>query len=399
VRIGRLIPGIIVLGLVLDAATHLIPLDRFSFRAWETLAVGAGRTGPFVPDRVYDNPRSSGDLARLPRYRHLREHRLEYFSTDAWGFRNTVPSSTDRRVSWLLVGDSFGVGSGVTDGGTLASQVARLSGEGVYNASAHAALSLRDIQFTSDRLGMTQGRVIYEFMERQTMPTVAAAGDARHFTEGPPRRRPESERYRVAIRNARIGRLNILAKWGWEALATAVGLPPTPQFAWLTIANLANGQPMLFFGGDVAVSSDGNRTLSADYLVWLRSQLAKRNLELVVLLVPTKYAVYGPLLEDPPAVPASDLPLRRLAERLEAENVFVVNTTAALRKQAADGLSRNEYNYFIDDTHWNERGIRVAAQALMDAWTARSPSIIASDHPARPEDQRGAPSPGARPPR
>jgi hypothetical protein len=139
----------------------------------------------------------------------------------------------------------------------------------------------------------------------------------------------------------------------------------------VTVAPLGNGQPMLFFGGDIAVASNADRTISPDYLVWLKSQLAKRNLELVVLLVPTKYSVYGPLLKDPPAVPPSDLPLRRLAERLEAENVFVVNVTTALRKQAADDLSRNEYVYFIDDTHWNERGIGVAAQALFDAWRAK----------------------------
>jgi hypothetical protein len=350
----------------------MIPIDRFTFRAWETLAVGAGRTGPFVPDRVYNNPRSGGDLARLLQYRRLRQPHREYFSTDAWGFRNTVQAAPDHRVGWLLVGDSFGVGSGVADGSTLASQVARLSGEGVYNASAALALPLRDIEFTSNRLGMAQGRVIYEFMERQQMPTVDAAGASRHFTDGPPARRSPSEAYRMAVRNAKIGRLEILAKRGWEGMTTAIGLPPaSPQFAWVTVAPLRNGQPILFFGGDVAVASDPDRTISPDYLVWLKSQLAKRNLELVVLLVPTKYSVYGPLLKDPPAGAPSDLPLRRLAERLEAENVFVVNVTTALRKQADDDLARNEYVYFIDDTHWNERGIGVAAQALFDAWRAR----------------------------
>ena len=134
---------------------------------------------------------------------------------------------------------------------------------------------------------------------------------------------------------------------------------------------------MLFFGGDIAVASNADRTISPDYLVWLKSQLAKRNLELVVLLVPTKYSVYGPLLKDPPSVPPSDLPLRRLAERLEAENVFVVNVTTALRKQAADDLSRNEYVYFIDDTRLERaRGIGVAAPGVV----RRLESEIAVDH-------------------
>ena len=55
--------------------------------------------------------------------------------------------------------------------------------------------------------------------------------------------------------------------------------------------------------------------------------------------------------------------------------VELATRRSALRKQAADDLSRNEYVYFIDDTHWNDRGIGVAAQALMDAWKAKSPSV------------------------
>jgi hypothetical protein len=370
-----LIPGIIAVGMALDATTRLIPIDRFSFRAWEAMTVAGGPTGPFGPDRVYRNPRSYGDLGRPPQYRHLRQHRLEDFSTDHWGFRNTVPPPPGR-VDWLLVGDSFGAGSGVGDGATLASQVARLSGEGVYNASASLPLPLRDIEFTCDRLGMKQGRVIYEFMERQEMPTVAADGASRHFTNGPPARR-RWERYRMWSRDAGIGRLNILAEWGWEAVTTTIGLPSegakSPSAAELTIVRreLANGQPMLFYGGEIAVASERDRTFSPDYLVWLRSELAQRNLELVVLLVPTKYVVYGPLVKDRNGDTPSGLPLRRLAERLKAQDVFVVNLTSALRKQAADDLYRNEYVYFIDDTHWNDRGISVAAQALMDAWRAR----------------------------
>jgi hypothetical protein len=88
-------------------------------------------------------------------------------------------------------------------------------------------------------------------------------------------------------------------------------------------------------------------------------------------LVPTKYSVYGPLVSDPAAVRPSELPLRRLADDLAAHDVFAVNVSDALRRQAASDLPRNEYVYFIDDTHWSERGIAVAAQALVEAWNAR----------------------------
>jgi acetyltransferase AlgX (SGNH hydrolase-like protein) len=377
-RIGRLIPWTLVLAFALDAATRMIPIDMFSFRAWETLHIAMGPTGPFEPDRVYANPLTYGDLSRARRYSHLRQHHLEYFSTDNWGFRNTVSGSQSRAVGWLLIGDSFGVSSGVTDGNSLASQVARWSGERVYNASADVPLPFNDIRFTSERLGMKEGGVIYEFMERQEMPTVAAAGASRLFADGPPLpRRRLSERYRAWREDAKVGRLRILAEWGWEAIAAKIGAEPAdassqqPTDLPTVSYELANGKTMLFYGKDIDVTRDPNRQISASYLVWLKSELAKLNLHLVVLLVPNKYSVYGPLVKDPSAPRPSGLPLQRLADSLKAHDVSVVNVSEALREQAASDLPQNEYVFFVDDTHWNERGIGVAAQALVEALKAR----------------------------
>jgi hypothetical protein len=373
-RIGRLIPWTIALGLALDAGTRMIPIDMFTFRAWEALVVSRGPTGPFEPDRVYVNPLSYGDLARPQRYSRLRHHHLEYFSTDPWGFRNTVSESNDQRVDWLLVGDSFGVSSGVRDANNLASQLARWSGERVYNASSYDPLPLNDIQFTSERLGMREGTVIYEFMERQQMPTVATFGAVRIFTNGPPAaKRSMSERYRVWKKDATISRLNILAGWGWDSVVTMVASKPSagnvqqPTDLPTASYQLANGATMLFYVGDIDITRDPNRRITADYLVWLKSELAKLNLRLVVLLVPTKFSVYGPLVTDANAVRPSGVPLQRLADDLNAHDVFAVNVTETLRKQAADDLHRNEYVYFVDDTHWSERGIAAAAQALVEA--------------------------------
>jgi hypothetical protein len=376
-RIGRLIPWTIALALVLDVTTRLIPIDMFSFRAWEALMVARGPTGPFESDRIYANPLTYGDLSRPRRYSQLRQHHLEYFSTDHWGFRNTVSTSEDQAVRWLLVGDSFGVSSGVRDGGSLASQVARWSGERVYNASADFPIPLNDIRFTSDRLGMKEGAVIFEFMERQPMPTVASTGASRRYTDGPPLAHTFFERVRGRSEDAAVSRLRILAGWGSESIVGTINPEPSdanpqqPTGLPTSSYELFNGQTMLFYGPDIDVVRDPNRQISPDYLVWLKSELAKLNLQLAVLLVPTKYSVYGPFVKDRSAVQPSSLPLERLADSLKARGVFVVDITDALRKQATRDLSRNQYVYFIDDTHWNERGISVAAQALVEAWKAR----------------------------
>jgi hypothetical protein len=374
-RIGQLIPWTIALGLMLDATTRMIPIDIFSFRAWEVLSVAPGPTGPFEADRVYINPLTHGDLSSARRYSGLRQYRLEYFSTDHWGFRNTVSGSQDRPVRWLLIGDSFGVSSGVPDGNSLASQVARSSGEGVYNASASEPLPLNDIRFTSGRLGMKEGVVIYEFMERQEIPTVAGSGAERFFTNGPPPlERSFWERYQVWRKSVQVGRLSILARWGWEFIDAKVGATPSDASRRpvdIVSYELFNGRTMLFYKLDIDLAREPYREISPDYLVWLKSELEKLNLQLAVLLVPNKYSVYGALVKDRGAVLPGNLPLERFEDSLKATGVFVVNVTEALRKQAIADLPQNEYVYFLDDSHWNERGISVAAQALVEAWKAK----------------------------
>jgi hypothetical protein len=287
-RIGRLIPATIAIALLLDAATRLIPIELFTFRAWEALVVAHAATGPFEPNRVYVNPLSYGDLARSQRYRAVRQRRLEYFSTDSWGYRNTVQPS-NRPVTWLLLGDSFGVSSGVSDAATLASQLARWSGESVYNASASFPLALGDARFTAGRIGMKNGLVVYEYMERWDLPAIDAAARRRIFGEGPPRAaRTFIERLRVLQQQAAVSRMNILAGWGWDALATRVtnetvssdasdpvpGELPTLRFA------LANGDTMLFYTKDVEVTRTPDRIIAPQYLITLRTELQKLNLDL-----------------------------------------------------------------------------------------------------------------------
>ncbi len=377
--IGRLVPLVIGLSFALDAATRLVPIDMFAFRAWESLMVRRGPTGPFEPNRVYVNPMTYGDLARAQRYRQLRQHHLEYFSTDAWGFRNTGMEADARPVRWLLIGDSFGVSSGVRDSATLAAQLARASGERVYNASSFGPIPLGDIRFTANRLGITAGLVIYEYMERQPMASAPPFDEGRIFGDGPPPSRGIADRFDAWRKDAAVSRMSILAGWGWDILDAAFNTPAAkpggaaPQQGELPteVYELQDGASMLFFTGDDAVARDRDRRISPEYLVWLHSQLAKSNLQLAVLIAPTKYQVYGPLVKDPAAIRPSESALQRLADELNRRGVLAVNLTEPLRRQAAEDLKRHQYLYFLDDTHWNDRGIATAARVFAAAAAGR----------------------------
>jgi hypothetical protein len=84
----------------------------------------------------------------------------------------------------------------------------------------------------------------------------------------------------------------------------------------------------------------------------------------VVLLVPNKYTVYGPLTVGSPGAAEGGRLLAGIADRLRDSGVPGVDVTPLFAAQAAAGLPRHEYLYWRDDTHWNARGIRLAADAI-----------------------------------
>lgn len=90
-------------------------------------------------------------------------------------------------------------------------------------------------------------------------------------------------------------------------------------------------------------------------------------MELLVLLVPDKYVVYYDLLQIAPAPTMSRPFLDVVEQRLAGADVQVLNLTTRFRERAEALLARNEYLYWLDDTHWNPEGIRYAAQAIVES--------------------------------
>jgi hypothetical protein len=107
------------------------------------------------------------------------------------------------------------------------------------------------------------------------------------------------------------------------------------------------------------------------------AELRRDNLDLLVVLVPDKYAVYGPLLEErDPLTQAKDAFLDRLETALRPTGIPVVNLLPVFRQQAGVLLDRGEYLYWRDDTHWNRIGISVAAHEVGRAWDRLSAAVF-----------------------
>ncbi len=56
--------------------------------------------------------------------------------------------------------------------------------------------------------------------------------------------------------------------------------------------------------------------------------------------------------------------LTRLEHALQSSNVPVVNLTNVLQLDAEKFAASRTYNYIREDTHWNDRGISIAAAEI-----------------------------------
>ena len=371
-QLGFVIPCLLAVMFLVDVGLRLMSIDPLTFRAWEALLRNRPPGAAFEPSRRYDNPRSYGDLAALGNFPELRQYRPERFTTDALGFRN-VPEILNEEVGAILAGDSFVVGSGVSDDETLSSRLSTLLGCVVYNAGSDAGRVVPDeILALARRLNMRNRLVIRLYTEGAEVPARPTRGEV--LASRLSARTPESVRTLAGkVRGLlTVSPLQSLSGHAWKAVANDRILP-NRYAANVVRAALANGDTMLFQAAQVNNFSR-RRNLSLDYWKWLRDDLRQARFDPIAILVPSKYRVYRPFLVDqgPPSQPAAD-DLGRLEGALRAMGIPVLNLTPAISAEAARHLVHGEYLYWLDDNHWNALGTALAAAAIRAQWPLPGP--------------------------
>lgn len=350
--LARWIPAILVVAFLVDAAFHFVRLDFLAFRGDEAVSQGVPLGQRFEAGRQYRHERTSGDIASLGNLPEHRTFRSQVFTTDGLGFRNT-PEDAARRPSVVLLGTSFTIGTGNSDDQTLPRRLEAISGCPAYNAGGWTPVA-EDARDLVRRLGVKDGLVLLEVLERDAW--------------GPPiaieRRRPRF-RYSPLVwwyyNQASQSRLKIIAQRLYKSLCNDRILPNTyrPQVA---VRKLADGRSMLFIRD---IEHRGPLPDVGPHLVAierLRDGLRQDGHRLGVYLVPDKLTVYRDLLRD--RVPDADQGSRMLAAlegRLRDRGIPAVNLEPRLHAAAGEAFARGELIYWPDDTHWNPRGIEIAA--------------------------------------
>jgi hypothetical protein len=347
-RCGYLLPRVLLLWALLDVMLRFAPPQWYTFRVYEfAMITGPHDEGAFRTNLTYQNSRAYGDLASLGNCMECRQYRPMNVHMDARGFANPASSGP---YDAILVGDSFGVGAEQPVGATLAPQISLRTGLSTYNACRPGrAITREDLLALIDELGIVNGTVFFELMDR-SLGTVTSSQEED----------PERERLDRWSKNAEYSPLVNVSRDVVGRLYNG-RLMPNPYAANVVPKVLPDGQTMLFITEDLGDASLKGPTFWAKYLHVLDKELQQRNFRLIVILVPSKYTVYQPLIKDAPRTNKSAA-FEELQKRLK--DIPVVNTTAALQQAAAESLEHGSLLYWRDDTHWNGDGVSVAADQL-----------------------------------
>ena len=359
---GVAIPVLLAAIFVVDVAARFVPVDPLTFRAWEALSRYRPPGAAFEPNRRYVRDWSYGDAAAMGNLPDLRQYRPEAFTTDARGFRNAGIAS-EHTPTAILAGDSFAVGSGVEDGATLSTALSGALSCTVYNAAGVPPDPDRLRALARD-LGMRRGLVLHAYAEEVVPPSV-------------PTSTKRALNRRIVDASSTVGRLAGLAR-GFVLVSplriasekaikqiSNDSILPNAYAAHVVRGRLTNGDAMLFVASKLDYVRS-RRTASAEYWTWLQRELRADDLELLVVLVPSKYTVYRSMLVEPAERDHDQRNfLGTLEDALAAAGVPVINLTLPLAREAARRVDAHEYLYWRDDIHWNREGIRVAASTIV----------------------------------
>ena len=346
--LGRLLLVTLPLAALL-VVEALLPIDAFTFRAWEALEIRSRLVdtravrlfpyttlpGPFLPDARLALI-EEGDLGH---HTPLAQHRSVSWVTDEWGYR-VSPGGADPEL--VLVGDSEVVGTGLDQGETIAEVLRNRHDVGAYPyAPSDLAAFFADRRFSERPPRL----LVVECVERQVLEDYQVMPVVR------PKPRPVRLIQSAPLRafETAWNRLTRLAALGY--LRARINGRPTP---------LARGDLLFLRGLDEVAAPDPARLrAAAETLAQLAARARARGMRFAVLVVPDKETIYADLFDGASRPPL----LAALRRELQARGVEAID----LEEPFLAARARGEQPYLSDDTHWSASGVRLAG-ALVAAW-------------------------------
>ncbi|OYY94458.1 MAG: hypothetical protein B7Y41_06380 [Hydrogenophilales bacterium 28-61-23] len=332
-------------------AIHLLGLDKaMYYRPHEQLVQQNHAEGhrAYRKNARIEMTAPHGDLKALTSA-NLAQPRKVVFQTDSAGFRNDRDYADGDLV---LIGDSFVVGMGDSQADTLSAQLTRE----LTNTRGIKAYNLGHPGDISDYLSTWRA-----FRRQHPGPVRAAL----FLFEG--------NDFEAAYKPAKTEKPSPLARYAGEyygfftgsdlyrvtkslyARATkAGGIAASDSVRIETLA----GQKMGLYTPYISVSERTQYTLPAPMqadLIALAGEVEQ------VFFIPTNYRVYARHLGAPTLPHAQWQALSKLCEQ---QRWRCTDLTPGLVAASDAALTRGQFIWWLDDTHWNRAGIKIAAEVV-----------------------------------
>lgn len=376
----------VVLRLMLLSSTTLlplligklaIPLDRYTFRCWETLAdhrLPCLKRGAFYPSQRLAKIEVGGlgvhTGYRIPRH-------LEW-DTDAWGWRNRPPSD-DQPPDIVLVGDSYVAGAALDQDEMLSESLGRQLGRRVYSyAPAQVHTLLAEARFRAQ-----PPLVIVLVLGEMTL---YGQSEALQETGGAPPANTslQSVAQRLSCRllpepwSLRLDRfqkkpfVNYYAMQAFRnsccaLLASRQFGVPWPQLATMSCPFVVDRTSQMLFGtfalreaARYQQDPEGCLQYAATLVQGARDEASGRGIRFLFVPVPDKTRIYRDRVPTEYANTFEQDFVARLVSRLRRAGVDVVDLLPAY--EAARG--RGALLYHLDDVHWNAAGVSLASELV-----------------------------------
>jgi len=368
----------LLLMLVIWAALFLQSsfFERPEFRPWEILKDEEGQRFASNQQIVMEE---IGDLGRLSWVRSLQVPHQVVFTTDRWGQRNPIEIEHPRVV---VLGDSYVAGASVSDRETLTIAMSRELREPIYNFTvqsidvpwfflqdSHFAQFSPEIVIWAPVARLIRPRPLFFPDDADDPPSHGEA--ALHWIRGVG---AGLERF-----EERLNRDNGLTHW---ARYLFNGL----QHRWFGNPNLIDTPegPVLALNLDeqgLTSSAEEREVEPVIAMVRAFSEfLAEQGIRLIYCPLPESGTIYPELFpreaREALAVPSF---LDRLIAESRTQGIHVIDLRPIFR------VNKSPYLYQPDDSHWNPRGIALAAGALAEAVRGFDTSRISSVAPERPQ--------------
>ncbi len=346
---------IILLAAIVPISELLLPIDRFTFRSWE-----ATRVYPltdYLPGFFYPNQRIErkevGDLGSHTEQQITKDIIWE---TDELGYRNTRNCNPPNAI---LIGDSMGSGTSITQDRTLNELIKKTTGLCSYSfAPARLEPSLKTVV----RLQWQPRYAFVVYMER----TLFELEDF-PMIENP----PKLPRKKFFFQEAGLSAPIVL----WDRLLRSAFFRYRKSHGtWKAIQRLLEPyeyqsgpiekRKMLFLHGESILRDRANdqRVIEVvDQLTSYRDKLRDMGMEMILVVAPNKESVYPELI---PSTIRSDF-FPRFYKVLDQKGIHYVNLWQPYR---AAYEKEKKIFFHLDDSHWNEDGVKVASDLLAQKW-------------------------------